>query len=162
VYHDLHTAIRERDLAVLAVHGRQEVSVPATATLLPASSYSDEEVKAQAVKLQRRVRGAWACSWGFVTSAAWFEGPCWVACQCLCWLPTGICITYIRRTSWCAAWRAGLGRAARRPGSQSVRLLCFEWDLYFEQSWFELNIRVVHIRMGCAWLHTLWDPRWAN
>jgi hypothetical protein len=50
-YYDLRTAIRERDLAVLAIYGRKEVSLPATATLLPASSYSDADVKAAAVKL---------------------------------------------------------------------------------------------------------------
>jgi hypothetical protein len=82
-YYDLRTAIRERDLAVLAVHGRQEVSTPTTATLLPASGYSDEDVKAAAVKLQRRVRGAWACAWGSVHGTAWFEGGCCIACQCL-------------------------------------------------------------------------------
>jgi hypothetical protein len=57
-YADLRTAIRERDLAVLAVHGRKERNPAAPATLLPASSYSDQEVAATAVKLQQKVGGA--------------------------------------------------------------------------------------------------------
>jgi hypothetical protein len=57
-YADLHTAIRERDLGVLAVHGRKEQNPAAPATLLPASSYSEQEVAAAAAKLQQRVRGA--------------------------------------------------------------------------------------------------------
>jgi hypothetical protein len=55
MFDDLHTAIRERDLAVLAVHGRKERNPAAPGTLLPASSYSEQEVAATAVKLQQRV-----------------------------------------------------------------------------------------------------------
>jgi hypothetical protein len=58
----LHAAIRERDLAVLAVHGRQEANPAAPATLLPASSYSEQDVVATAVKLQQKVGGAGLCS----------------------------------------------------------------------------------------------------
>jgi hypothetical protein len=56
----LRTAIRERDLAVLAVHGKKERNPAAPATLLPASSYSEQEVVATAAALQQRVCGAWA------------------------------------------------------------------------------------------------------
>jgi hypothetical protein len=76
MYEDLRTAIRERDLAVLAVHGRKERNRAAPATLLPGSSYSDQEVAATAVKLQQRVRRAWACAWGFDHSTAWLLGGC--------------------------------------------------------------------------------------
>jgi hypothetical protein len=54
-YREARTAIRERDLAVLVVHGRRERNAAAPATLLPASSYSDQEVAATAVKLQQQV-----------------------------------------------------------------------------------------------------------
>ena len=57
-YGDLRKAIRERDLAVLAVHGRKEWNPAAPDTLLPGSSYSSQEVEAAAVKLQQWVRGA--------------------------------------------------------------------------------------------------------
>jgi hypothetical protein len=62
MFDDLRTAIRERDLAVLAVHGRQEQNAAAPATLLPAGSYSKQDVAAAAVKLQQRVRGMGRCS----------------------------------------------------------------------------------------------------
>jgi hypothetical protein len=111
MYDDLRTAIRERDLAVLAVHGRKEQNAAAPATLLPASSYSQQEVAATAVKLQKRVRGAWC----IVHSTPCFVGGCRIACQ-----------------SW---WAAGcglyLGRELKNPavcvsvphkaGSQWVR-----------------------------------------
>jgi hypothetical protein len=58
MYDDLRVAIRERDLAVLAVHGRKEANPAAPATLLPASTYSQQDVAATAVSLQDRVRGA--------------------------------------------------------------------------------------------------------
>jgi hypothetical protein len=54
----VRTAIRERDLAVLAVHGRKERNPAAPNTLLPASSYSKQEVAATAAELLQRVRGA--------------------------------------------------------------------------------------------------------
>ena len=57
-YADLHTAIRERDLAVLAVHGRKEWNPAAPATLLPAGSYSEQEVAATAARLHEKVTGA--------------------------------------------------------------------------------------------------------
>jgi hypothetical protein len=56
-YTDVRTAIRERDLAVLAVHGRKERNPAAPTTLLPVSSYSEQEVAATAAELQQRVRG---------------------------------------------------------------------------------------------------------
>jgi hypothetical protein len=61
-YKDLPTAIRERDLAVLAVHGRKEANLATPATLRPASNYSQQEVQAAAVKLQKKVGGAGLCS----------------------------------------------------------------------------------------------------
>ena len=61
-YTDLRTAIRERDLAVLAMHGRQEANSAAPATLRPASSYSKQEVQAAAFKLQQQVCMAWGGS----------------------------------------------------------------------------------------------------
>jgi hypothetical protein len=57
-YKDLRAAIRERDLAVLAVHGRKDRNPAAPVTLLPVSSYSDQEVAATAAELLQRVRGA--------------------------------------------------------------------------------------------------------
>jgi hypothetical protein len=57
-YSDLRKAIRERDLAVLAVHGRTGWNPAAPATLLPASSYSDQEVQATAAELHEKVGGA--------------------------------------------------------------------------------------------------------
>ena len=57
-YADLRTAIKERDLAVLAVHGRKEWNPAAPATLRPASSYTEQEVEAAAAELLQRVRGA--------------------------------------------------------------------------------------------------------
>jgi hypothetical protein len=57
-YKDLHAAIRERDLAVLAVHGRKERNPAAPNTLLPASNYSKQEVAAAAAELLQRVRGS--------------------------------------------------------------------------------------------------------
>ena len=54
----MRTAIRERDLAVLAVHGRKERNPAAPITLLPVSSYNEQEVAATAAELQQRVRGA--------------------------------------------------------------------------------------------------------
>jgi hypothetical protein len=59
---DLPTAIRQRDLAVLAVHGRKERNPAAPATLMPVSRYSEREVKAVAVALQKKVGGARVCS----------------------------------------------------------------------------------------------------
>jgi hypothetical protein len=55
MFDDLRTAIKERDLAVLVVHGRKERNPAAPATLLPASSYSQQDVEATAVKLQQKV-----------------------------------------------------------------------------------------------------------
>lgn len=73
-YADLRTAIRERDLAVLAVHGRKERNPAAPATLRPVSSYSDQEVKATAAALQQRVceaGQAWVTLMLAAASCAW-------------------------------------------------------------------------------------------
>jgi hypothetical protein len=59
-YTSLRTAIRERDLAVLAMYGRQEANLGAPATLLPTKRYSESYVKAAAAELHQRVSGAWA------------------------------------------------------------------------------------------------------
>jgi hypothetical protein len=56
-YADLRTAIRQRDLAVLAVHGRKERNSAAPATLLPASSYSQQQVAAAVAWLHEKVSG---------------------------------------------------------------------------------------------------------
>mgnify|MGYP001807158304 CR=1 FL=1 len=59
-YTSLRTAVRERDLAVLAMYDRQEANLGAPATLLPAKRYSQSYVKAAAAELHQMVSGAWA------------------------------------------------------------------------------------------------------
>jgi hypothetical protein len=91
MYTDLRKAIRERDLAVLAMHGRQEANSAAPATLRPASSYSEQEVQAAAFKLQQQVCRAGGVQGlpssppqhGHVVKAGSTdpsEIPCWVLC----------------------------------------------------------------------------------
>jgi hypothetical protein len=62
-YLGLHAAIKLRDLAILAMYGRQEAHPAAPATLLPGSSYSDQQVQAAAAKLQIQVRGTLVRHW---------------------------------------------------------------------------------------------------
>jgi hypothetical protein len=66
----------ERDLAVLAVHGTPERNSVSPATLLPASSYSEQEVAATAVKLQQKVRGAGTACVVLTPAAASRHMPC--------------------------------------------------------------------------------------
>jgi hypothetical protein len=62
-YLGLHAAIKLRDLAILAMHGRQEANPAAPATLLPASSYSNQQVQVAAAKLQIQVRDTLVRHW---------------------------------------------------------------------------------------------------
>jgi hypothetical protein len=64
---------------VVAVHGRKEANRTAPATLLPASSYSEQEVAATVAKLQQRVDGAlgWVLAFTVCGVAACHEPGMW-------------------------------------------------------------------------------------
>jgi hypothetical protein len=101
-YKSLRTAIRERDLAVLAVHGRKEWNLAAPDTLLPAKRYSEPHVKATAAVLMQQVRGtrvghcaqtavlcSWLCSLVQMSRGEYWTGsPCEGLGHGMCWLPT--------------------------------------------------------------------------
>jgi hypothetical protein len=80
---------------VLAVHGRKEANAAGPDTLLPASSYSGQEVATAAAELQKKVGGATVCS---LLLAEKYTGctPNWcvrvlnpTTNHCACWLVPG-------------------------------------------------------------------------